>query len=674
MLDNNPSPWLVAYKRLVWVFGGMFFLFSILILRFFHLQIMEGEKWEKMARTQHQLLITEPCKRGVFYSNTALKKGHPENPQTFVIDILKFHLYADPKSIPIAHRKEITDKISGICLLNRGETEKLQEHLKLNTRSRKLAMWLSQKQKNTLQEWWFSFAKTHKIAQNALFFIQDYQRSYPFGKLLGQVLHTVRQEKDQRSQKTIPTGGMELFFNTILQGKEGKRYILRSPRHSLETAEIIAEPENGADIHLTINHHLQAVAEEEIYKAVKLANAKSGWAVLMEPHTGEIWALAQYPWFDPRECQKYFNDENLIEHTKVKAITDPFEPGSTMKPLTVALALRANLELQRQGKPALFAPEEKIKVIGKAFPGRKKKPIRDVRAHSYLNMYMALQKSSNIYMAVLVERMITELGEQWYRDALQNIFGFGLKTGIELPSESAGFLPVPGKRSKNGKTYWSVPTPYSIAFGHNITANSLQMLRAYAILANGGKDVKPTLVRKITRKKKEGLEEVLFDNTTQERVKGFPRLLEQEIIERVLRALKYVTKPGGSAAKADIYGYTEVGKSATSEKIVGGVYSKKNHISSFVGFAPISSPRFVLLVVIDEPEYKYIPGVGRNQYGGSCAAPAFREIGLRTLEYLGIPPDDPHGYPPQDPRYDKEKGDWLKESRSLLELYKKWNG
>lgn len=673
MLDSNPSPRLVAYKRLVWVFGGIFLLFSILILRFFHLQIIEGEKWEKMARTQHQLLITEPCKRGVFYSNTALKKGHPENPQTFVIDILKFHLYSDPKSIPSSHRKEITDKIADICLLNRAEAEKLQEHLKLNTRSRKLAMWLSQKQKNTLQEWWFAFAKTHKIARNALFFIQDYQRSYPFGKLLGQVLHTVRQEKDQKSQKIIPTGGMELFFNTILQGKEGKRYILRSPRHSLETAEVIAEPENGADIHLTINHHLQALAEEEIYKAVKLANAKSGWAVLMEPHTGEIWALAQYPWFDPRDCQKYFNDENLIGHTKVKAITDPFEPGSTMKPLTVALALRANLELQRQGKPALFAPEDKIKVIGKTFPGRKKRPIRDVRLHSYLNMYMALQKSSNIYMAILVERIITELGEQWYRDALQDIFGFGLKTGIELPSESAGFLPVPGKKSKNGKTHWSVPTPYSMAFGHNITVNSLQMLRAYAILANGGKDVKPTLVRKITRKKK-GLEEVLFDNTTQERVKGFPRLLEQEIIGHVLKALKYVTKPGGSAAKADIYGYTEVGKSATSEKIVGGVYSKKNHISSFIGFAPVSSPRFALLVVIDEPEYKYIPGVGKNQHGGRCAAPAFREIGLRTLEYLGIPPDDPHGYSPQDPRYDKEKGDWLKESRALLELYKKWNG
>ncbi|MDR2539705.1 MAG: penicillin-binding protein 2 [Chlamydiales bacterium] len=672
MLDN--VPWLVAYKRLVWVFGGVFFLFSILILRFFYLQIIEGEKWEKMARTQHQLLITEPCKRGVFYSNTTLKKGHPETPQTFVIDILKFHLYADPKSIPSSHQKEITDKISDICLLNKAETENLQEHLKLNTRSRRLVMWLNQKQKNILQEWWFTFAKTHKIAKNALFFIQDYQRSYPFGKLLGQVLHTIRQEKDQKSQKTIPTGGLELFFHTILQGREGKRYILRSPRHSLETAEVIAESENGADIHLTINHHLQALAEEEIYKAVKLANAKSGWAILMEPHTGEIWALAQYPWFDLRDCQKYFNDENLMEHTKVKAITDSFEPGSTMKPLTVALALRANLELQRQGKPALFEPEEKIKVIGKTFPGRKKKPIRDVRTHSYLNMYMALQKSSNIYVAILVERIITELGEKWYRDALQDIFGFGLKTGVELPSESAGFLPVPGKKSKDGKTYWSVSTPYSIAFGHNITANSLQMLRAYAILANGGKDVKPTLVRKITRKKKEGLEEVLFDNTTEERVKSFPRLLEQEIIEHVLKALKYVTKPGGSAAKADIYGYTELGKSATSEKIVGGMYSKKNHISSFIGFAPISSPRFVLLVVIDEPECKYIPGIGRNQHGGRCAAPAFREIGLHTLEYLGVPPDDPYGYSPQDPRYDEEKGDWLKESRALLELYKKWNG
>lgn len=674
MLYDGAPPCLAAYKRLVWVFGGLFTLFSILIFRFFHLQIIEGEKWEKMARAQHQLLITEPCKRGVFYSNTALKKGHPENPQTFVIDILKFHLYADPKSIPSRYQREIADKITEICHLNQIELEKLQEHLALSCRSRRLVMWLDQKQKTNLEEWWFTFAKSNKIARNALFFIQDYQRSYPFGKLLGQVLHTVRQERDQKSQKTIPTGGIELFFNAILQGKEGKRYILRSPRHSLETAEVLVEPENGADIHLTINHHLQALAEEEIYKAVKLANAKSGWAVLMEPHTGEIWALAQYPWFDPRECQKYFNDESLIENTKVKAITDSFEPGSTMKPLTVALALKANLELQSQGKSPLFIPEEKIKVIGKTFPGRKKKPIRDVRPHSYLNMHMALQKSSNIYMAILVERIITELGEKWYRDALQDVFGFGVKTGIELPSESAGFLPTPGKKSKNGKMHWSVPTPYSIAFGHNITVNSLQMLRAYAILANGGKDVKPTLVRKITRKKKEGLEEVLFDNTAPERVKEFPRLLEQDIINHVLQALKYVTKPGGSAAKADIYGYTEIGKSATSEKIVEGMYSKKNHISSFIGFAPVSSPRFVLLVVIDEPEYKYIPGVGRNQHGGRCAAPAFKEIGLRTLEYLGIAPDDPYGYPPEDPRYDKEKGDWLKESRSLLELYKKWNG
>ena len=116
------------------------------------------------------------------------------------------------------------------------------------------------------------------------------------------------------------------------------------------------------------------------------------------------------------------------------------------------------------------------------------------------------------------------------------------------------------------------------------------------------------------------------------------------------QALKYVTKPGGSATRADIYGYTEAGKTATSEKIVNGTYSKTDHISTFIGFAPVHHPQFVLLIAIDEPEFKYIPGIGKNQLGGVCAAPAFREIGLRTLQYLGIEPDDPHGYPAGDPR------------------------
>ena len=660
-------------KRLVWVSVVVFLLFCLLIVQFFRIQVMEGDKWARRATAQHQLYVTEPFKRGLFYSNATIKRGHPESAQAFVIDVPKFHLYADPSSIPAECRDEVAKKICSFLNIQGQEAKKIREQLERKSRSRKLAIWLDKEESDALNKWWFPFARSKKIARNALFFVQDYKRSYPFGKLLGQVLHTVRDEKDSTTHQAIPTGGLELIFDRILQGKEGKRLILRSPRHPIETGKVLSVPEDGADIHLTINHHLQAIAEEEICKAVKKANAKSGWAILMEPRTGEIWALAQYPFFDPGQYRTYFNDPKLLEDTKVKAITDPYEPGSTIKPFTVALALKANAELKRQGKKPLFSTLEKIPTASGAFPGRTR-PMRDIGSHKFLNMYLAMQKSSNIYMARLVQRIIDVLGDKWYRNALQEIFGFGVKTGVELPSESPGMVPTPGKLHPNGKLQWSTPTPFSIAFGHNILVNSLQMLKGYAVLANGGYDVRPTLIRKVVRKKRDGTKEVLLDNTSPERVQGFPRLLDEEIVAEVIKAMKAVTKPGGTSISGDIQGYTEVGKTATSEKIVGGTYSKKDHISTFIGFAPANEARFVLLVAIDEPEFKYIPGFGRNQFGGKCCAPAFAEIGLKTLQYLGVEPDDPYGYPIGDPRRDESKADFLKEVKALKELYNQWNG
>ncbi len=653
-------------KRLVWVSFFVFVLFGLLIVQFFRIQIIQGEKWTKQAKAQHQLVVTEPFKRGLFYSNTSIKLGHPETPQAFVIDVPKFHLYADPHNIPSQYRAEVADKLCKLLPIQ--DAQKLRAELERKSRSRKLALWLDKEQCDVINQWWFHYARSKKIVRNALFFVQDYKRSYPFGKLLGQVLHTIREDKDNKTHQSIPTGGLELIFDKMLQGKEGKRLILRSPRHPLETGKILSAPIDGADVYLTINHYLQAIAEEEISKAVKQSNAKGGWAVLMDPRTGEIWALAQYPYFEPADYRDYFNDPTRLEHTKIKALTDPYEPGSTMKPLTVALALKANVELKKQGKKPLFSPLEKIATGNGSFPGRSK-PITDTHHHSYLNMYMAIQKSSNIYVARLVQRIIEQLGEKWYRNALQEIFGFGLKTGIELPSESPCPLPNPGKLHPNGKMEWSTATPFSIAFGHNILVNSLQMLRNYAMLANGGFEVRPTIVRKIVRD-----DEVLLDNTDPERVKNFRRLLEPEIVSEMIKAMRAVTKPEGSASKGEIYGYTEAGKTGTSEKIVNGSYSKKNHISTFVGFAPIKEPRFVLLIAVDEPEFKYIPGIGRNQLGGNCCAPAFREIGLRTLQYLGVEPDDPYGYPVGDPRRDETKADWMPEVKALKELYKQWNG
>lgn len=659
-------------KKLVFVSIFVCFLFCALIVQFFKIQIIEGEKWSKRAKAQHQLILVEPFKRGLFYSNTAIKPGHPDQMVPFVVDVPQFHLYVDPLAIPEIWRSEIADRLVFFLTLEKEAHQKFRSQFFKKSHHRKLAMWLSEERRSKIINWWEAFAKKRKIPSNALFFIQDYKRSYPFGSLLGQVLHTVRGEKEALTQDSIPTGGLELIFNQYLKGKVGKKLLLRSPRHPLDVGHVVSPPENGADVYLTINHYLQAVAEEEIAKAVKKSNARGGWAIIMEPRSGEILALAQYPYFDPASYQKYFNDPLLSEDTKVKAGTDPYEPGSTMKPLTLVICLKANAELKKRGKKPIYFPEEKIATADGRFPGRKK-PISDTHLHRYLNMPLAMQKSSNIYMARMVQRVIEALGETWYRNALQEIFGFGIKTGLELPAESSGMLPCPGKKHPNGTLEWSTATPFSVSFGHNILVTSLQMLRSYAILANGGYDVVPTLVRKIVKTHPDGTQEILLDHTRQERIQGFKRVLEKEIVEDVIDVMKLVTKPGGSASKADIYGYTEAGKTATSEKIVNGTYSKKDHISTFVGFAPAHDARFVLLIAIDDPEFKYIPGVGRNQLGGNCAAPAFREIGTRVLQYLGVEPDDPHGYPAGDPRHDPQKADSLKRVQELKELYKKWN-
>ncbi len=669
MAEQNKTPTnSLDRKRLLCLSLSIFALYALLITQFYDIQIIEGDKWSKEADKQHYFIVKEPFMRGIFISNTSIKKGHPEAPQSFVIDVQKFHLYADPKSIPEAHREAVAKVLANILDLDAAEKQALRSQFDRKSRSRKLAMWLDGERHAAILKWWGPFAGANKIPRNALFFVADYQRSYPFGKLLGQVLHTIQNVKDEATSQALPTGGLELYFNGILKGKQGKRRLMRSPRNALETGEIIAFPQHGANVHLTINHYLQAIAEEEIANGVKKVHAKSGWAVMMDPHTGEILALAQYPFFSPADYQSYFNDALLIERTKVKAITDANEPGSIMKPITLAIALKANDELSLRNAKPIFDPNAMMPTSNTHFPGRKK-PLKDTHMHSFLNMNMALQKSSNIYMARLAEKIIQQLGSKWYRQALYD-FGFGQKTGIELPSESAGLLPTPGKKHQNGTMEWSAGTPYTLSMGHNIQTSSLQILRAYAVFANGGYLVKPTLVRKIVKPLPDGSQEILLENNPAEHKK---RIISPEIAQEIVTAMKFTTKIGGTARRANVWGYTEAGKTGTGDKAVNGKYCPEYVCSSFVGLAPAKNTAFVLVVAIDEPEYGHAPGIGKKHHAGVCAAPVFREISKRALEYLGIAPDDPYGYPSGDPRYDPKKADWLPEIRQLQEIYEKWN-
>lgn len=655
----------------MWISLSIFILFSLLIAKFYHIQILEGETWALQAQKQHFFLIKEPFIRGTFYSNPHIKKGHPPSFQKFVVDIPKFHLYADPESIPAHLKDDIAKELGAKLLLSSSKHSQLRKQLDKPSRSRKLANWLDQESQESLSQWWQVYARQHKIPRNAIYFVKDYQRSYPFGQLLGQVLHTIQNQKNEKTGQAMPTGGLELYFNSYLEGKNGKKRLMRSPKNALETGEVIAYPENGADIYLTIHPFLQAILEEEIEKGVKKSRAKAGWGGMMDPRTGEILALAQYPFFYPPDYHTYFNDPTLIENTKVKAITDAHEPGSVLKPFTIAIALRANQYLLQKGEAPLFSCEEKIATSNGRFPGRSK-PITDTSLHYYLNLDMAIQKSSNIYMGRLAERIVARLGNEWYRRQLQ-LFGFGQKTHIQLPAESPGVLPTPGKLHPNGALEWSIPTPFSLAMGHNIQVTALQLLRAYAILANGGLLVQPTLVRSIIKEDLGHPSKVQIDFVSEKQLETFPRVLDQKIVDRVVYAMRYVTKPGGTAIRADIPGYTEVGKTSTPKKIVNGVYSERLYCPIFAGFTPVKNPAFVIVVMIDEPEYGYIPGIGKNHHGGNCSANVFREVAKRSLEYLGVPSDDPYGYPYGDPRRDPQKENWMNETRKLQEIYDKWN-
>ncbi len=652
-------------RRLLVLSFFIFALFSCLVIQFYKIQIIDGEKWAKHANAQHQLYVVEPFTRGVFYSNVHIKEGHPDIPQPLVMDVPKFHLYIDPMMIPVSFRQEIYENLNGYLDLTEEELSKMRMQFDRDSRSRLLKMWIDHETKNAIMTWWLPYAKKRKIPSNAVYFLKEFHRKYPFGSLLGAVLHTLRETRDVETHQRIPTGGLELYFDEYLKGKDGMRLLLRSPRRPLETGQVISHPEHGADIYLTINHYLQAIAEEEITKAVQQASATSGWAVMMDSNTGEVLALAQYPSFFPSHYREYYNDPNLVEWTQVKSVTDCFEPGSTIKPISAAIALHANDCVMSQGKPPIFSPHEKVYVGNGHFPGRSH-PMKDVGSYKYLNLNLAMQKSSNIYFSKLIQRVVDHLGAEWYRDQLQSIFGFGVSTGMELPSESHGFLPQPGKDYASGRPEWSTPTPYTLAIGYNMMSTTMQVLKAYAVIANGGYQVKPTLLRKIVQKG-----EVIFDNTQNFALQK--RVLSPEICDVVTRALKFVTKVGGSGTRADIHGFTEAGKTSTSEKIVNGVYSKRVHFSSFVGFVPAHSSRFVLFIGINEPEYRYISGIGKSHYGGRCAAPVFKSIMERSLRYLGVEPDDPCGYPKGDPRADATHADYTSEIFDLKELYNKWN-
>ncbi len=419
-------------------------------------------------------------------------------------------------------------------------------------------------------------------------FLPDHSRFYPNRSLAAQVIGFCGIDG-----KGIE--GLEYFYNSELQGKQDRVKVLKDALGRRFDSEKNSEPNcDGHNLILTIDGAIQYTAEKALEDAVVGFSARSGIAIVMDPRTGGILALAHYPRFNPNSYQDYPRDD-----IRNRAFTDPFEPGSTMKIFSASAAIESKI-----CKPTTtFYCENGAFRVGSNI-------VHDTHSYGTLTLQEIIKYSSNIG-AIKVGQMLG--GEILYNN-LRN-FGFGEKTGIEASGESPGLL--------SSYTRWRKIDEGTIAFGQGISVTAIQLVTATSAVANNGVLMKPHLVQAITDASGKIIRKI--------EPKPVRQAVSAETARTVRQMLKTVVAPGGTGVNAAITGYDVCGKTGTAQKIDHGVYAKGKYVSSFIGFFPADHPEAVILVVVDEPQ--------KRHYGGTVAAPAFKRIALETLGYLNIPPD-----------------------------------
>ncbi|MBW2591735.1 MAG: penicillin-binding protein 2 [Deltaproteobacteria bacterium] len=388
--------------------------------------------------------------------------------------------------------------------------------------------------------------------------------------------------------------GLEYRYENYLKGPTRKVTVLKDALGRGFDAEKESRGSDGGDnLVLTIDRNIQYIAENALQEAVTRFSARSGMAIVMVPRSGAILALAQCPRFNPNAFASY--DKGLWRN---RTITDPFEPGSTMKIFSATAAI----ESRACTSNTIFFCENGSFKIGK-------NTVHDTHAHDWLSLQQIVKYSSNIG-AVKVGRSI---GPEVLYKTLRD-FGFGRKTGIDCPGETAGSL--------SSWKQWSGIDAGAIAFGQGMAVSAVQLATAVSAIANDGILMKPYIVQAVTDQNGR-----LVKNISPREVR---RVVSPETARTVRRILQTVTTSGGTGVQAALDGYTVCGKTGTAQKVDRtGTYSKGKYVASFVGFAPARAPELTILVIVNEPE--------KQHYGGIVAAPVFRKIAEESLNYLNIP-------------------------------------
>lgn len=422
-------------------------------------------------------------------------------------------------------------------------------------------------------------------------FIPEYSRFYP--------------QKTAAAQLIGFTGidghgleGLEFFYDRELQGPVRRFKVLKDAYgRGFDSEKAAAPDENGRNLQLTIDLKLQDITESALEKAVNEFGAVSGMAVVMAPRSGALLALAHYPLFNPNTFTAYNR-----EQWRNRAVTDPFEPGSTMKIFSAASAIESG----KCTPNTIFFCENGTYAIGPNV-------VHDTKPQGWLSLQQIVKFSSNIGAVKVGELLGPETLYQTLR-----AFGFGAKTQLDCPGETAGSLA--------SYRQWTRIDAGAIAFGQGIAVSAVQLAAGAAAIANDGILMQPYVVRAITTA--EGRPLKTFGP------RPVRRVISADSARTLRRIMATVTTEGGTGIEAALEGYAVGGKTGTAQKIDrNGTYAKNKFVSSFIGFAPVETPELVILVVIDEPS--------KQHYGGTVAAPVFRTIANDALNYLNVTPAPP---------------------------------
>ena len=543
-------------------------LFGLLFLsvtaRAFYLQILKHEDMVKRAEKQHQRVVPLTPVRGAIMDSN----GTP-----LAVSVEMDSCFAEP------HRIQDIDGTAAVLspLLGAPKNELVR---KMTTS--KHFVWLERRMTPE------AALRVKNMKLRGIGFVKENKRFYPNMEVASHVLGFTGME---------PGGleGVELRYDSTILGNTGYMITERDNlgRDIQVKDTVIKKSSPGKNVILTLDKNIQYITERELAKAVTSSNAKGGIALVMESSTGRVLAMANYPTFNPNAYTKY-----AVGNLRNRAVADSFEPGSTFKVFLVASAL----------DEGIVKPGDIYNCEGGSYRIANR-VIHDDHPHPRLTVSEIIKYSSNIGAAKIGFKM----GEERVARYLRN-FGFGQRTGIDLPAESPGYLK---------KRLYGIELA-TTAFGQGVTLSAVQLTSAISAIANGGNLMRPYVVERI------------LDDDGREIQRFEPQLLRRvispESAAAISRMMETVTEEGGTGTKAAIEGFRVAGKTGTAQKVdsVTRAYSPSKRIGSFVGFVPADKPRLTIAVIIDEPQ-----GV---KYGGVVAAPAFQSIASNTLAYLKVTP------------------------------------